>query len=875
MALSSHEIKAKFLAFFASKQHTFVQSSPIVVKGDPTLMFTNAGMNQFKDYFLGNAEAPYKRVVNSQKCLRVSGKHNDLEEVGHDHYHHTMFEMLGNWSFGDFFKQDAIAWAWELMTEVYGLPKDQLYVTVFEGDAAANISFDQEAHDRWAEFIDPKRILKGNKKDNFWEMGDTGPCGPCSEIHFDMRSAEQREAVDGATLVNQDHPEVIEIWNLVFMEFNRKADGSLERLPAQHVDTGMGFERLVRGIQGKSSNYDTDIFQFIIQNTAKLCGKNYGDDEKQDIAFRVIADHLRAVSLCIADGQLPSNTGAGYVVRRVLRRAVRYGYSYLGFQESFFNQLVPALADYFASSFPELKAQESFVQRVIQEEENSFFRTLSTGMGRLGAFIDQHPNGIVDGATAFELYDTFGFPIDLTDLIARERGCSVDMDGFQTALQAQKDRSKADAAKQTGDWHTIMADSEESFCGYDTTQSVTEISRHRTIVAKGKNLYQVVLDICPFYAESGGQVGDSGQLVGQDGEVVQVLDTQKENKLHVLVCDKLPKNMNQAFTAQVDVNRRNSISSNHSATHLMHSALREALGTHVAQKGSLVNDTALRFDFSHFGKMTDEEIAQVEVRVNEKIREGIALKEHRNVPIAEAQKMGATALFGEKYGEFVRVIEFDADYSMELCGGTHVANTSQIGFFKILGESSVAAGVRRIEAVTQQSALDYINGELEALAQVKIALGNPKDVVSAVNKVLEENASMRKQLEQMELQQVMGLKAGLMEKVQTVGGVPMVIEELTLPSADAAKQLCFQLKQSLGNPVVVLAYLADEKPGLAIYIDDQWVAEKGWNASQMIRECAKEIQGGGGGQPFFATAGGKNAAGLSAALASAKSLLGA
>jgi alanyl-tRNA synthetase len=875
MALSSHEIKAKFLAFFASKQHTFVQSSPIVVKGDPTLMFTNAGMNQFKDYFLGNAEAPYKRVVNSQKCLRVSGKHNDLEEVGHDHYHHTMFEMLGNWSFGDFFKQDAIAWAWELMTEVYGLPKDQLYVTVFEGDAAANISFDQEAHDRWAEFIDPKRILKGNKKDNFWEMGDTGPCGPCSEIHFDMRSAEQREAVDGATLVNQDHPEVIEIWNLVFMEFNRKADGSLERLPAQHVDTGMGFERLVRGIQGKSSNYDTDIFQFIIQNTAKLCGKNYGDDEKQDIAFRVIADHLRAVSLCIADGQLPSNTGAGYVVRRVLRRAVRYGYSYLGFQESFFNQLVPALADYFASSFPELKAQESFVQRVIQEEENSFFRTLSTGMGRLGAFIDQHPNGIVDGATAFELYDTFGFPIDLTDLIARERGCSVDMDGFQTALQAQKDRSKADAAKQTGDWHTIMADSEESFCGYDTTQSVTEISRHRTIVAKGKNLYQVVLDICPFYAESGGQVGDSGQLVGQDGEVVQVLDTQKENKLHVLVCDKLPKNMNQAFTAQVDVNRRNRISSNHSATHLMHSALREALGTHVAQKGSLVNDTALRFDFSHFGKMTDEEIAQVEVRVNEKIREGIALKEHRNVPIAEAQKMGATALFGEKYGEFVRVIEFDADYSMELCGGTHVANTSQIGFFKILGESSVAAGVRRIEAVTQQSALDYINGELEALSQVKIALGNPKDVVSAVNKVLEENASMRKQLEQMELQQVMGLKAGLMEKVQTVGGVPMVIEELTLPSADAAKQLCFQLKQSLGNPVVVLAYLADEKPGLAIYIDDQWVAEKGWNASQMIRECAKEIQGGGGGQPFFATAGGKNAAGLSAALASAKSLLGA
>ena len=838
-------------------------------------MFTNAGMNQFKDYFLGNAVAPYKRVVNSQKCLRVSGKHNDLEEVGHDHYHHTMFEMLGNWSFGDFFKQDAIAWAWELMTGVYGLPKDQLYVTIFEGDAAANISFDQEAYDRWAQFIDPKRILKGNKKDNFWEMGDTGPCGPCSEIHFDMRSAEQREALDGATLVNQDHPEVIEIWNLVFMEFNRKANGSLDRLPAQHVDTGMGFERLVRGIQGKSSNYDTDVFQFIIQNTAKLCGKNYGDNEEQDIAFRVIADHIRAVSLCIADGQLPSNTGAGYVVRRVLRRAVRYGYSHLGFQESFFNQLVPGLADYFASSFPELKAQESFVQRVIQEEENSFFRTLSSGMGRLGTFIDQHPKGVLDGATAFELYDTFGFPIDLTDLIARERGCSVDMDGFQIALQAQKDRSKADAVKQTGDWITIMADSDESFCGYDATQCVSEISRHRTIVAKGKNLFQMVLDGCPFYAESGGQVGDSGQLIGEDGEVVTVLDTQKENKLHVLVCDKLPKNMNQTFTAQVDVNRRNSISSNHSATHLMHSALQEALGSHVAQKGSLVSDSALRFDFSHFGKMTEEEIAEVEVRVNEKIREGIALKEHRNVPIAEAQKMGATALFGEKYGEYVRVIEFDANYSMELCGGTHVANTSQIGFFKILGESSVAAGVRRIEAVTQQAALDYINGQLEELLQVKIALGKPNDTMSALAKLLDENASMRKQLEQMEVEQVSELKSSLLQKVQTVAGVSMVLEQLNLPSADAAKQLCFQLKQELSNPVVVLAFLADEKPGLAIYIDELWVAKKGWNATQMIRECAKEIQGGGGGQPFFATAGGKNADGLSAALASAKQILGA
>lgn len=873
MAPSSHEIKQQFLAFFESKKHNFVQSSPIVIKGDSTLMFTNAGMNQFKDYFLGNSVAPYKRVVNSQKCLRVSGKHNDLEEVGHDHYHHTMFEMLGNWSFGDFFKQDAIAWAWELMTDVYGLPKDQLYVTVFEGDSKANILFDKEAHDRWTEFIDPMRILKGNKKDNFWEMGDTGPCGPCSEIHFDMRSPEQREAIDGATLVNQDHPEVIEIWNLVFMEFNRKSDGVLEKLPAQHVDTGMGFERLVRAIQGKSSNYDTDIFQFIIQNTAKLCNGKYGEDPSKDVAFRVISDHIRAVGLCIADGQLPSNTGAGYIVRRVLRRAVRYGYSYLGLQEAFLYTLLPSLADFFAASFPELKAQEQFVQRVIQEEENAFFRTLSAGLTRLGAYIDQHPKGVVDGLTAFELYDTFGFPIDLSELIAKERGCEIDMDGFNVAMQSQKNRSKADAAKQTGDWHTIMPDSEESFCGYDFTECTSRISRHRTIIAKGIPVFQLVLDKCPFYAESGGQVGDTGVLLGEDGLSIRVLDTQKENSLHVLVCESLPANMDQAFVAKLDQVRRGSISSNHSATHLMHSSLREILGVHVSQKGSLVNPEYLRFDFSHFGKMTPEEIAQVEHSVNAKIREGINLKEHRNIPIATAQKLGAMALFGEKYGEFVRIIEFDAKYSMELCGGTHVANTSQIGFFKLLGESGIAAGVRRIEAVTALAAVRYLDNQERELSVLRDLLGNPKDTHAALNKLLEENISLKKTLESIEIQTISTLKAQLVSKVQVIKGISMVLERIHLPSAGSAKQLCFQLKQELKNPVVVLAFEAEEKPGLAIYIDDQWVKEKAWNASQIIRDCAKEILGGGGGQPFFATAGGTSIAGLDNALEKAKAIL--
>ncbi len=874
MSLTSQEIKAKFLAFFESKNHRIVPSAPIVVKGDPTLMFTNAGMNQFKDYFLGNAVATQKRVANSQKCLRVSGKHNDLDEVGHDHYHHTMFEMLGNWSFGDYFKADAIAWAWELLTEVYGLDKDRLYVSVFEGDEAANIHFDQEAYDIWAARIDKSKIINGNKKDNFWEMGDTGPCGPCTEIHFDMRSDEDRAKVDGATLVNKDNPEVIEIWNNVFMEFNRKADGSLEKLPAQHVDTGMGFERLVRVIQGKSSNYDTDIFQFIIQKTASLCGKNYGDNEAQDIAFRVIADHIRAVSMCIADGQLPANNGAGYVVRRILRRAVRYGYSYLGFNEPFMHELLADLAAYFANSFTELNSQLAFIQRVVKEEEISFFRTLSLGMGKLTAYFNENPNKGISGEMAFELYDTYGFPIDLTEVIAREKSIDIDIAGFEKLLNEQKQRSKADAQKETGDWQVVYESLEESFVGYDKIECNTLISRHRSVNVKGKNITQIVLDVCPFYAESGGQVGDTGTLVGEDGETIQIVDTTKENKLHILIANQAIKNPSQSFTAKVNEHRRLKISANHSATHLMHSALQRVLGTHVAQKGSLVNDESLRFDFSHFGKMTDEEITQVETMVNAKIQEGIALLEHRNIPIQNAIDMGATALFGEKYGDFVRVIEFDRAYSMELCGGTHVANTSQIGFFKLISEGSVSAGVRRIEAITNEKAMNYIAEKLQLLTEISECLNYPKDILQAIQKLFADNNQLSKKIESFENIQIAQIKAELMSSVQQSSGLNVVQANLQLPSAEAAKQLCFQLKQELPNMVCILGYTADEKPGLAIYIEENLVAEKGWDASAMVRECGKFIQGGGGGQKFFATAGGKDAAGLDNAIAKAREILG-
>ena len=874
MSLTSQEIKAKFLAFFESKNHRIVPSAPIVVKGDPTLMFTNAGMNQFKDYFLGNAVATNKRVANSQKCLRVSGKHNDLDEVGHDHYHHTMFEMLGNWSFGDYFKADAISWAWELLTEVYGLPKDRLYVTVFEGDTAQNIPFDQEAFDIWAQRVDASKIINGNKKDNFWEMGDTGPCGPCTEIHFDMRSDEERAKIDGATLVNKDNPEVIEIWNNVFMEFNRMSDGSLVKLPAQHVDTGMGFERLVRVIQGKSSNYDTDIFQFIIQKTATLCNKKYGDNEDQDIAFRVIADHIRAVSLCIADGQLPANNGAGYVVRRILRRAVRYGYSYLGFTEPFLFELLEDLANYFANSFPELLSQLAFIQRVIKEEELSFFRTLSTGMQKINVYFNENPNKGISGEMAFELYDTYGFPIDLTEVIAREKKVSIDIEGFEAALNEQKQRSKADAQKETGDWNYANDGLEEGFVGYDKTSCDTLISRYRSVSLKGKNLTQIVLADAPFYAESGGQVGDTGMLVGEDGEKIDIIDTSKENKLHILVTAQTIKNPSQLFKATVNEKRRLKISANHSATHLMHSALQRVLGTHVAQKGSLVNDESLRFDFSHFGKMSDEELTAVETMVNEKIQEGISLIEHRNIPIQNAIDMGATALFGEKYGDFVRVIEFDREYSMELCGGTHVANTSQIGYFKLISEGSVSAGVRRIEAITNERAANYISEKLSLLNNIQSALNQPKDILQAIEKLNAEIDGLQKKVTAYELEKLSVVKNQLLGNIQTANEVNFVSAHLELPSADAAKQLCFQMKQEIANLICVLGYTADEKPGLAIYIDETLVDSKGLDAAQTVRECGKFIQGGGGGQKFFATAGGKDANGLAAALDKAKEIFG-
>lgn len=874
MSNSSLEIKKQFLDFFASKGHKVVPSAPIVVKGDPTLMFTNAGMNQFKDYFLGNAVANDTRVANSQKCLRVSGKHNDLDEVGHDHYHHTMFEMLGNWSFGDYFKKDAINWAWELLTEVYQLPKDRLYVTVFEGSPEEGIPFDKEAHDIWAELISPERIIKGNKKDNFWEMGDTGPCGPCTEIHFDMRSDAERAQLDGAKLVNNDDPQVIEIWNNVFMEFNRKADGSLEFLPAKHVDTGMGFERLVRAIQGKSSNYDTDIFQFIIQKTSELCGISYGSDEHKDIAFRVIADHIRAVSMVIADGQIPSNTGAGYVVRRILRRAVRYGYSYLEFQKPFLHELVASLAEYFKDSFPELEQQKEFVAKVIREEEASFFRTLSTGVQKLQSYFAENPGQGISGNMAFELYDTYGFPIDLTEIFARENKVLVDLEGFESALLQQKERSKADAKKETGDWNVLMESAEEIFCGYDTTTQSTKISRFRNVQTKGKNTTQIVLDSCPFYAESGGQVGDTGWLLGEDGEKIRIVDTHKENKLHVLVAETEIKNPQQLFTASVDQKRREAIASNHSATHLMHSALREVLGDHVAQKGSLVNDKMLRFDFSHFGKMSEEELQKVEDRVNEKIREAIDLIEHRDLPIEEAKKMGATALFGEKYGDFVRVIEFDREYSMELCGGTHVRNTSQIGVFKLLSEGSVSAGVRRVEAVTNQEAWNIINSKIQELDQIKVLLNNPKNTVDAIQKLISENQALHKKMEEFAGLQVAQIKKELSGKFETINGVNVLIAELSLPNADAAKQLCFQLKNEFSPAAIVLGFVAEDKPGLAIYLEESLLAEKSWNASQLVRDCGKFIQGGGGGQAFFATAGGKDISGIPNALNHAKSYLG-
>ena len=869
--MTAKEIRQAFLSFFESKQHHIVSSAPIVVKNDPTLMFTNAGMNQFKDLFLGEAAIKYARVTDTQRCLRVSGKHNDLEEVGIDTYHHTMFEMLGNWSFGDYFKKDAIAWSWELLTEVYKIPKEKLYVTYFEGDEKEGLEKDQEAYDLWKQYVDESHILPGNKKDNFWEMGDTGPCGPCSEIHVDCRTDEEKALVDGATLVNADHPQVIEIWNNVFMQFNRLKDGSLQSLPAKHVDTGMGFERLVRVLQEKSSNYDTDVFQPMIQFIAEKSGIKYGTNEKTDIAMRVMADHIRAISFVIADGQLPSNNKAGYVIRRILRRAVRYAYTFLNFKEPFLNQLVPLLAEQFKGVFDELISQQDFVQKVVLEEEVSFLRTLSTGIQRFEKY--QATDNKVEGSFAFELSDTFGFPIDLTELMAREKGWSVDLEAYEQALKKQKDESRAATAIDTGDWVTVNSDDQSEFVGYDDLEIETEILKYRKVKAKGKEQYQIVLRQTPFYAESGGQVGDKGRLEDHSRQFwIDITDTKKENGLTVHFADILPDNLEGKFWAVVDEDKRVLTEDNHSATHLLHAALKQVLGNHVNQKGSLVNADYLRFDFSHFAKVTDEELAQIEVIVNQKIRQNIKLKEQRNVPYQDAIQSGVTALFGEKYGDFVRMITFDDHFSKELCGGTHVKATGQIGSFKIISESAVAAGVRRIEAITADKAEQYFLEQRKELGHLKALLNGSKDLSASVQALLDENAKLKKEIEKSTLERVNTLKHEIVHHVRGINGINLIAKHIDLQSADAIKNLAFSLKDMVDNLFLVFTTEIEGKPGITVMLSDHLV-KKGMNASNIVRELGKEIQGGGGGQPFYATAGGKNSEGLKIVLEKAESFI--
>lgn len=860
--MDSKTIRDTFIQFFKDKDHHIVASAPLVIKNDPTLMFTNSGMNQFKDFFLGNKLPSYKRVADTQKCLRVSGKHNDLEEVGIDTYHHTMFEMLGNWSFGNYFKKEAIAWAWELLTEVYKLPKDRLYVSVFGGDKSENLDFDQEAYDLWKEIISEDRIIYGSKKDNFWEMGETGPCGPCSEIHVDLRPEEEVEKVPGKDLVNNDHPLVIEIWNLVFMQFNRLTSGKLEILPAQHVDTGMGFERLCMAIQGVHSNYDTDIFQPLIQFLAAQAGVKYGNNNEADIALRVIVDHIRAIAFTIADGQLLSNNKAGYVIRRILRRAVRYGYTFLNFKDPFLHKLVPLLARQFADVFPELNQQQEFVAKVILEEESSFLRTLETGLKRLESVKNALGEGkIIDGKTAFELYDTFGFPLDLTSLIARENGLSVDEEGFKVEMQKQKTRSRQAANVETGDWVVLQDDEDVEFVGYESLEAESRITKYREMSEKNKRQYQIVLDKTPFYAESGGQVGDTGYLES-DGEKLPVLNTKKENDLIIHFTDKLPADVHAAFHAQVNIKSRQLTESNHSATHLLHAALQKVLGGHVQQKGSMVNESVLRFDFSHFAKMSEEEIRKVEQMVNQKVRENIVLDEKRNVPIEAAKEMGAMALFGEKYGEYVRVITFDRNYSVELCGGTHVKATGQIGFFKVVAESSVAAGVRRIEAVTADVAEKYIYQQLDTLEAVQDILKSPVNLKVSVGALLEEKNRLAKEIDQMHLKSAGELKNTLLAKARDLNGIKTIIEKVALPNADVLKKICFDLRQQADPLFLVLAAEIEGKPQIAVMASDALVKDKGLDAGKIVRELAKEIKGGGGGQPFFATAGGKDIQGL-------------
>jgi len=870
--MSSAEIRQKFLEFFRSKGHTIVPSAPIVVKNDPTLLFTNAGMNQFKDYFLGNAKPSHTRIADTQKCLRVSGKHNDLEEVGVDTYHHTMFEMLGNWSFGDYFKKDAIAWSWELLTTVFDLSKDRLYVTVFEGDNKEKLPQDDEAISEWKKWIDGDRILMGSKKDNFWEMGDSGPCGPCTEIHVDCRSEEERKKVDGKTLVNADHPQVIEIWNNVFIQFNRLKDGSLEPLPAKHVDTGMGFERLVRVIQDKHSNYDTDVFTGTIAAVEKITRKKYtAGASRQDIAFRVIADHLRAISFTIADGQLPSNTGAGYVIRRILRRAVRYYYSYLDYKQPLLHQLVALLGTQFENVFPELQKQVDFVSRVVREEEEAFLRTLDKGLLKVESFLSKK-NEVIPGNAVFELYDTYGFPADLTRLIASENGLTIDEKGFEVEMTKQKDRSRAATAIDTEDWIELSKNGSSKFIGYNTLQTNTTVNKYRKIKAKGKEAYQLVLEATPFYAESGGQVGDTGELKFGD-ESIFVTDTKKENDLIIHFTQKLPVVIDEEIFAKVDENKRKQIAVHHSATHLLHAALRKILGSHVTQKGSLVNDEHLRFDFSHFAKVTDEELKKIEELVNEKIRKNIPVV-IKEMPKEEAIQLGAMALFGEKYGDIVRVVIIDPTYSIELCGGTHVGNTGELGFFKIKHETAVAAGVRRIEAVSGAAAESFINNQFDIVRSIRESLKNPADIIKSIENIFAENNELKKKIESLDAKQLSNVKAELLQKVVSINGVSFIGEIVEVSNADALKKLCFDLKSSLKNYLVVLAADVAGKAAVAIAIDDPLSQSKNLDAGKIIKEyVAPLIKGGGGGQKTLATAGGQDVSMLQSVLEKVKNLI--
>jgi len=870
--MKSADIRKTFLDFFAERQHQIVPSAPMVVKNDSTLMFVNAGMNQFKDIFLGNRPVVFPRVADTQKCLRVSGKHNDLEEVGHDTYHHTMFEMLGNWSFGDYFKEEAIAWAWELLTEVFKIDGSRLYVTVFQGDDADYLPPDQESYKIWQHYQTEEKILFGGKKDNFWEMGDTGPCGPCSEIHIDVRSGEERNAVPGYTLVNKGHPKVIEIWNLVFIEFNRMANGQLQQLPARHVDTGMGLERLCMVLQGKQSNYDTDVFQPIIREIEKLSGKYYGSDPRIDVAMRVIADHLRAVAFAIADGQLPSNNKAGYVIRRILRRAVRYGYNFLGFRQPFMVSLVPILRDQMGSFFPELIAHESLISNVMAEEEANFLRTLESGIQKFNSYISNNQSkGIIDGNFAFELYDTYGFPIDLTQLMAAEQGWEVDMPSFYQHLEEQKQRSRADAAINTDDWIEVVSGlGETTFIGYDTLEAEAEIIKYRYVSTAKKQYFQIVFNHTPFYAESGGQVGDRGWIIAGD-EKIEIENTIKENNLVIHIVSRLPLDVSQPVLLKVDEVKRRLTANNHSATHLLHAALRKVLGTHIEQKGSLVDENRLRFDFSHFTRLTSDEILKIEAMANGKIWENLPLKEWRNLPMEEAQKMGAMALFGERYGEMVRVVAFDPEYSVELCGGTHVKATGQIGLIKIISETGIAAGIRRIEAVTGTVAVAFYNQQLQILEEIKTLVKNPVDALKGVKNLLEEKQKLTLEVENLRLYKINSLLQILSENIKKANGINFLSIELDV-DVQMAKDLLFDLKRRFSPFVGLIAYINQNKPGFSLIVSDELIETGKVDARELVKVLSPCIKGSGGGQAGFVTAGGSFTKGVSELLDKAKQL---